>query len=113
MISYMPWGKFKYRSLTEIPSAYLHWVAEKADFTDPMLRASVIAELRRRGENVEDAEGTEDNGRGVAPTSVIKEWYREMAMTFHPDRRLDDGKAMAAINHAYERLREMFGITTR
>jgi hypothetical protein len=46
------------------------------------------------------------------PRDKIKSWYREMAMHFHPDRTLDDGKQMAAINHAYERLKELLGIET-
>jgi hypothetical protein len=60
------------------------------------------------------------NGQQAAPSSneakldvpsTIKTWLREMAMKYHPDRTLDDGKAMSAVNHGYERWLELFGIT--
>jgi hypothetical protein len=41
---------------------------------------------------------------------TVKAWYREMAMRFHPDRTLDSGAAMKAINHGYERLQELLDI---
>jgi hypothetical protein len=40
----------------------------------------------------------------------IRSWYREMALKYHPDRTLDSGAAMSAINHGYERLKELLGI---
>jgi hypothetical protein len=41
---------------------------------------------------------------------VVTSWYREMALRFHPDRTLDNGAAMKAINHAHDRLQELLGI---
>jgi hypothetical protein len=40
--------------------------------------------------------------------NLISRWYKEMAYKFHPDR---DGShaAMAAINHAHDRLKEIIG----
>ena len=58
------------------------------------------------------APGPAGNGQPTAVDranleQLVKSWYREMIMHFHPDRTLDNGKQMSAINHAYERLRQL------
>jgi hypothetical protein len=60
-------------------------------------------EQRRRGKN--------DYSPPADVRSVVTSWYREMAKKYHPDRTLDNGAAMKAINHGYERLQELLGIT--
>jgi curved DNA-binding protein CbpA len=42
---------------------------------------------------------------------VVKKWYRTMAKKFHPDRTMDKGEAMKAINTGYELLQELFGVS--
>jgi DnaJ-class molecular chaperone len=42
--------------------------------------------------------------------AIVQSWYREMAKRFHPDRTLDNGAVMKAINAAYERLEELLGV---
>jgi hypothetical protein len=56
--------------------------------------------------------GAEGAGRNLPDVQgAVKAWYREMSMRFHPDRTLDNGAAMKAINHGYERLQELLGVT--
>jgi hypothetical protein len=50
------------------------------------------------------------NSGALDVRNTVKTWYREMAMKYHPDRRLDNGAAMAAINDSYDRLQELLGI---
>jgi hypothetical protein len=40
---------------------------------------------------------------------VVTSWYREMALRFHPDRTLDNGAAMKAINHATNGFKNCWG----
>jgi hypothetical protein len=49
---------------------------------------------------------------GAAPDlrDRIKSWFAGLARDYHPDRTHDDGKVMAALNDAYERLRKLLGI---
>jgi len=107
MITYMPWGKHINKPLRDVPAGYLRWVLNQSDTDNAELLTSVRLELARRGEPL-----VPPGQSGVSQNihATVKQWYREMALEFHPDRRLDDGKAMAAINHAYERLKELFGL---
>jgi hypothetical protein len=103
----MPFGRHRGQLIADIPSRYLRWLLRECDL-EPILYAAVMRELSGRGE--ETAPKRED--RSVADVrGVVKSWYREMALRFHPDRTLDNGTAMRAINHGYERLREMLGVT--
>jgi DnaJ-class molecular chaperone len=62
---------------------------------------------------VYQAQGGEDrhsqNGAADRTRKVVQSWYREMAKKFHPDRTLDNGAVMKAINAGYERLQELLG----
>jgi hypothetical protein len=121
----MPFGRYKGQPLSEIPESYLLWVWHEAEASKPWLKAAVMAELERRertGRGADDWGGhagrTEGHGTGRGPVhpplaelrGVLTRWYREMAMRFHPDRTLDGGEAMKAINFAHERLQELLEI---
>jgi hypothetical protein len=104
----MPFGKWKGHLVSTIPPSYLRWLLREVDNLDPQLRRAAEEVLRARGEPVDDPEP-----RYAPPADMrnsIKSWYREMAMKYHPDRTLDNGAAMSAINHGYERLKELLGI---
>jgi hypothetical protein len=62
--------------------------------------------------NGQAAEPAPPSANGAPPDvgGTLKKWIREMTMKHHPDRTLDDGKVMAAINDAHDRLKELFGI---
>jgi hypothetical protein len=36
---------------------------------------------------------------------ILKRWFAQLAQDFHPDKTGDDGKVMAVLNEAYDRLR--------
>ncbi len=116
---FMPFGKYKQKSLDEIPVGYLRWLLRECDL-DAWLRAAVAAEVRRRGAGPDEdghrPPGPADPSRSPAGKaaalvdvrSVVKRWFGEMSLTYHPDRGGSDA-AMKAVNHAYERLRELLG----
>jgi hypothetical protein len=58
----------------------------------------------------EPGPGRSSGSSVVDVRSAVKSWYREMTRKYHPDRTLDNGAAMKAINHAYERLQELLSI---
>jgi hypothetical protein len=105
----MPFGKHKGQLLSQIPSDYLFWVLYEADAASPWLKAAVRDELATRDGRFRSPPPPQ-GGAVLDVKGKLQTWYREMARTFHPDRTLDDGAAMKAINHGYERLQELLGI---
>ncbi len=105
----MPFGKWRGHPVSGIPSNYLRWLLREVHDLDPQLRRAAERELRDRGDVADDPE----QSRYSPPADVrgvVKSWFREMALKYHPDRTLDNGAAMKAINHSYERLQELLGI---
>jgi hypothetical protein len=100
------------------------WLAEhRSWFVERAAWPIVRDHLRRAGYTLVGPEANESRAQsapGGGPSSqgrnlvdvkaVIKSWYREMARKFHPDRTLDNGAAMKAINAGYERLQELLGV---
>jgi hypothetical protein len=43
--------------------------------------------------------------------AVYRQWFAGLARDYHPDRTLDDGKAMKVVNDAAERLRKLLETT--
>jgi hypothetical protein len=113
----MPFGQHKGKRLPDIPAAYLSWLLT-IDL-QPWLQRAVERELAYRER--EDAERPREQARRrrgrcetKAPPPVdwdglLRSWYREMSLRFHPDRG-GSTEAMQAINHAYDRLRELAGV---
>jgi hypothetical protein len=103
----MPFGKHKGRLVSDVPTSYLRWLLRECDL-DPPLRRAVVGELTNR-EAYHEPAGHGASGAVLDVRGKLQTWYREMAMKFHPDRCFDDGAAMKAINHGYERLQELLG----
>jgi hypothetical protein len=104
MYATMPWGKFKGKPLSAIDDAYLTWVLHEAEAAKPWLKQAVEAELSRRG-CAEDP----SPGAVVHVKEIVRRWFREMSLKYHPDRGGSEN-AMRALNHAHERLRELLGV---
>jgi hypothetical protein len=84
------------------------WLYVRAYLTDHGYRFSGTddEEPRRKA-------GAGEPGRSLPDVrSVVKSWFHEMTLKFHPDRNVGGSDAaMKAIVHAYERLRELLGVT--
>lgn len=100
----MPFGRHKGRLLEDIDSWYLEWVYTTARAASPSLKAASLRELNRRGE----AHAPPGRDVALAP-EVLQAWFREMTLRYHPDRG-GSKEAMQAINHGYDRLRELAGV---
>ena len=91
----MPFGKYKGRPLRDIPEDYLAWLLDNCELK-PTLRQAVTAALNLNCERPQTSLTTE----------VVGQWYRRMAMEFHPDRR-GSHESMKVINRGHEVLLEL------
>jgi hypothetical protein len=101
----MPWGKFKYEQIEDLPDSYLLWLNFTADIQDPRLAGAVMDEIENRFPDrlpVQKVYLTQEN-ENVSFRDRLKTIYRQMAMKFHPDRG-GSLPAMQAINLFYEKL---------
>jgi hypothetical protein len=109
-------GKFVGEEVRQIPSSYLSWVLNNIERLDPDLRSVIIAELKTRRERARQQQQKEGFDKDDEPIVVpgqlanlpalIRTWYREMTLKFHPDRG-GSHQAMVAISEAHERLKEL------
>lgn len=109
----MPFGMHRGKPLERIPTAYLAWLWNECDLM-PRLRAAVESELRQRTEGDGATGAIEPHEESIPLADVriaLKTWYWEAARQFHPDRTLDNGKVMSAINASYARLQELLGVS--
>jgi hypothetical protein len=107
----MPFGKHKGKFLRDIPTNYLEWLFRECNLRHPLLTA-VQWELSSRAEDELDDEFPERFTPPAPPwTDLIRQWHREMALQFHPDRG-GHPEAMKAINHAVDRLKELTGMAS-
>jgi hypothetical protein len=105
----MPFGKHRGKQLSELPAGYLAWLLTLPDL-NAWLRQALEQEAVRRGmgEYVDES----DRGSAIALVDLrglIKRWFSELSLRWHPDRG-GSHQAMAALNAAHDRLREMLGI---
>ena len=121
-------GKHAGKAVKDVPTGYLIWITVECLRIRSVLLLAVVAELRRRGEDVdvllrERADAERHRREGVAQDaaprpadicSIIDRWYRQLVLDHHPDRG-GSHEAMVAINDAHERLLAMLGTaaTTR
>jgi len=95
----MPFGKYRYWDVEDIPRDYLEWLYENVDLRD-RLRRAVEDVLFWRGGTFTPAPPPPDPDEGV-----VKAVYRELARKWHPDRG-GSNEAMAALNEFYHLLKE-------
>ena len=96
----MPFGKYSGVRLEDIPEDYLWWVVDTVK-NRPRLVKAIEAHL--------DGLYSQSKGDKGDVGDVVAEWYRRMAMRFHPDRG-GSTAAMQAINEANEALKAMLGL---
>jgi hypothetical protein len=102
----MPFGKFKGRSLGEIPGSYLMWLLESCDLRDG-LDVAVFRELADRF--APRRPPPPSRHAGLDPRALaegIEALYRQLTLNWHPDRG-GTKEAMQAINDFHDRLRRM------
>jgi hypothetical protein len=110
----MPFGKHRGQHIANVPTSYLHWMLRECESLDYWQRDALKAELQRRGGDSQQRQrqSTSAHPPPANVRSLVAGWYREMALKYHPDRTLDNGAEMKAINHAYERLQELLETST-
>jgi hypothetical protein len=88
--------------LDQIPVSYLAWVLENCSNASPVLRLAIWKVL----------DSCPDDGPAARPEApanwaeVVTQWYRQMALRYHPDRGGTDAE-MKVVNDAYERLQKL------
>jgi hypothetical protein len=113
MYTRLRFGKHKGKLLTEVPTGYLQWCLRECDSLESWLIDEIEQELARRSPPEAAPRSTSSQpSTGTAMVDfhgIVRTWYREMALRFHPDR---DGShvAMCAINTAHERLLELLDV---
>ena len=91
----MPFGKYKGRSVDDIPENYLFWLWEEVDLRGPLHDA-----VAQRISNIRKT------GRGPVSPDAISSVYRRLAVKWHPDKG-GSTSAMQAINEFYEELKKV------
>jgi uncharacterized protein (DUF3820 family) len=109
----MPFGKYKGSNICDIPSDYLAWLTENARTLRPGQRQAIMQELDLRELDSIDFDAILTPARAAGWwSSMIRQWHREMALQFHPDRG-GSVEAMKVINHAADRLKQIANDLTR
>jgi hypothetical protein len=129
----MPFGKYGGHRLEDIPLGYLVWSRDTIDWDhrDIALGDAIREEIKRRRDRLRQEQDEQDQAwreqraeqerawrearerawQFTQPLSgtdeIVKTWYRQLSLDFHPDRRKGSHEAMLAINEAYERLRKV------
>ena len=110
----MPFGKYKGRLVSDIPSSYLEWLTT-IDLRDS-LRKAVIEELQLRDYGYSDDPGEDEDDHAQdphqrqaphpTPRLDVAAWYRRLSLEFHPDRG-GSKEGMQAVHRAKELLEQM------
>jgi len=96
-------GKYRGKSIHEVPRSYLRWLNEQPWFSDehPWLASEVRLLL---GTSESTAEGTRST---AITTDVLKSWRRSMLARWHPDKPGGSHAAFLAVSDAVESLGAM------
>src|SRR5262245_58657937 len=96
----MPWGKYKFWDLRDVPSEYLKWCTAQ-DWIMEALGTEIRKELDARSAN---------NANSIPDASMcdqlISTGLRSLSLKFHPDRPGGSHAKMVALNIAADCLRE-------
>ena len=105
----LTFGKYRGRSLEDVPDDYLVWVLDHAESAGPTLKEAIRRHLGLDGTSNENGNG---HGGGLLPAELqeaLRSWHRRMALRFHPDRG-GSNEQMQSIQEGYEELRRIFGL---
>jgi hypothetical protein len=105
----MPWGKYRGRSIADVPTAYLAWCLDASNITEPYrsaIRLELAARLRCVPPRPAGPSVPADLCRAVRV--LIEAGYRTLALKTHPDRG-GDVKLMQQVNGAREWARAALG----
>jgi hypothetical protein len=93
----MPFGKHRGKALEDVPLDYLEWVLAECGNITPILRRAIqqiLSPPQRSG--------------ALTVAGVADQWYRRLAVEFHPDKG-GTHEAMKAVNRGRELLLELVG----
>jgi hypothetical protein len=99
----MSFGRHRGQRVADVPSDYLAWCLNECQCLKSGLRRAINDELEQRR-----AGRPETNGKLVDWPAVIRRWFHELTLVYHPDRG-GSHEAMVAITDAKERLEKMVG----
>lgn len=114
----MPFGKHRGMDLDDIEDSYLLWCLANIENMNPFLKEAI---QERLGLNRSKPPPPPPPPRQPPPPpagviakdeldSKVKQWFRSVAMDYHPDRRRGNSEAMTALNDAHDRLRKTLAI---
>ncbi|HWG41558.1 MAG TPA: DUF3820 family protein [Gemmataceae bacterium] len=107
----LSFGKHAGRLVSDVPTSYLQWLLANVHDLDSWIRHEAECTLRDRGDSTTPAK---DAGKQSLPVvnvrAALKSWFASLCRDYHPDRTGDDGKVMAALNEANERLRKLLEV---
>ncbi len=95
----LPFGKYRDRPITQVPTEYLEWMRDTVRFKSPKIRLAVIAELERRVVTPPESEEK-------PLTRLFRDWYFEMSLRHHPDRG-GSTEGMQVVNDGYQLLLQL------
>ena len=115
----MPFGKYKNKRLSKIPTDYLEWCRDKCDTLTDELRRAVEEELSAR-ESMAAEEADPAAGKAAEPAvraprmsplgqtlaGEVRMMFRNLALKYHPDRG-GSPEAMRALNEFHETLQDL------
>lgn len=106
----LKFGKYKNKSIDDVPPQYLEWMLATIADLDPRLRRAIIDHLARTDRHDGPTATASSGPPLVAIPEVaraikdgLKEVRRELAQKYHPDHG-GSNEAMIALNDFYERL---------
>jgi hypothetical protein len=114
----MPFGKYKGKRLTKLPTDYLVWCRDKCDSLTEAMRAAIEEELADRT----DAPASDEAGETTAAAELpkvpkvsplgqtlagdVRMLFRNLALKYHPDRG-GSHEAMRALNEFHDLFQEL------